>query len=194
MTEDIKKAVAAGKLTAAAGAALARLAPGTFVQHKSWGYGAIVAHDFLLSQTVINFKSKKGHSMQLIYAAESLTPLPSDHIAARKYQNVEGVRKMAQSDPSGLVRIVLESLGGQATQDQITSQLVPDVFAEAGFKKWWEGAKKAMKADPLVGVPQKKGDPYILRAQGLSQTEELLASFNAARTLKDQIVALDNLT
>ena len=194
MTEDIKKAVAAGKLTSTAGAALEKLTPGTFVQHKSWGYGVIVSHDFLLGQTVIDFKSKKGHSMQLVYAAESLAPLPADHIAARKFEGIEGVRKMAQTDPAAVVRIVLQSLGGQATQDQVSSQLVPDVFTDASYKKWWETAKKAMKADPLVGVPQKKGEPFVLRAKGLSQTEELLASFNGARTLKDQIVALDNLT
>ena len=69
MTEDIKKAVAAGKLTTTAGAALAKLTPGTYVQHKSWGYGVIVSHDFILSQTVIDFKAKKAHSMKLEYAA-----------------------------------------------------------------------------------------------------------------------------
>jgi len=194
MTEDIKKAVEAGKLSTAAGAALARLAPGTYVQHKSWGYGVIVAHDFLLAQTTIDFKTKKGHSMQLQYAGESLTPLPQDHIAAKKYQDLDGVRKLAQSDPASVVRMVLQSLGGRGTQDHITSQLVPDVFAEAAFKKWWEAAKRALKSDPLVGVPQKKTEPFILREQGLSQTDEVLSAFKAARTLKDQIIALDNLT
>jgi transcription elongation GreA/GreB family factor len=194
MTDEIKKAVEAGKLTAAAGAALTKLTPGTFVQHKSWGYGVIVSHDFLLAQTTIDFKTKKGHSMQLQYAGESLTPLAPDHVAAQKFQDLEGVRKMAQSDPAGLVRLVLHSLGKSATQEQITSQLVPDVFTEATFKKWWEAAKRALKSDPLVGVPQKKTEPYILREQGLSQKDEVLAAFKAARTLKDQIAALDNLT
>src|SRR5437870_9875397 len=170
MTEDIKKAVESGKLTSAAGAALAKLPPGTFVQHKSWGYGVIVAHDFLLNQTTIDFKTKKGHSMQFQYAGESLTPLPAEHIAAKKFLDLDGVRKLAQSDPAAVVRIVLQSLGGRATQDHIAAQLVPDVFTDAAFKKWWEFAKRALKSDPLVGVPQKKTDPFILRAQGLSQT------------------------
>jgi transcription elongation factor GreA len=194
MTDEIKKAVEAGKLSAAAGAALAKLTPGTIVQHKSWGYGIIASHDFLLSQVVIDFKSKKSHPMQFQYAGESLTALPEGHIAARKLKDLDSVRKTAQADPACLVRTVLESLGGRASQDQIASELMPDVFNEAAFKKWWEAAKKALKSDPMVGVPQKKTEPYILRKQGLSQTEELLASFNAARTLKDQIAALDNLT
>ena len=194
MTEDIKKAVESGKLTTTAGAALAKIPPGTFVQHKSWGYGVIVAHDFLLSQTTIDFKSKKGHSMQLQYAGESLAALPSDHIAAKKYQNLDAVKKLAQSDPSALVRAVLQSLGGRATADQIATQLVPDVFADAPFKKWWETAKRALKADALVGVPGKKTEPFILREQALSQTDEIFAGFKSARTLKEQITALDSLT
>ena len=194
MTEDIKKAVDSGKLTSTAGAALAKLPPGTFVQHKSWGYGVIVAHDFLLSQTTIDFKSKKGHSMQFQYAGESLAALPVDHIAAKKFQNLDAVRKLGQSDPAALVRLVLQSLGGRATADHISAQLVPDVFNDAAFKKWWEAAKRALKSDPLVGVPQKKTEPFILRELALSQTDEALGGFKAARTLKDQITALDNLT
>ncbi len=194
MTEDIKKAIEAGKLTQSAGTALERLAPGTYVLHKSWGYGAIASHDFMLGNTIIDFRNKKGHPMKFEYAAESLTPLADDHIAARKYRDMDGVRKLAQSDPAALVRIVLGCLGGRASQEQLTAQLVPDVFAEPAFKKWWESAKRALKADPLVGVPQKKNEHFILRLEALSQTDELVAGFRNARTLKDQILGLDNLT
>ena len=194
MTEDIKKAVESGKLTSTAGAALAKLPPGTFVQHKSWGYGVIVAHDFLLSQTTIDFKSKKGHSMQIQYAGESLAALPADHIAAKKFQNLDAVKKLGQSDPAALVRMVLRSLGGRASADQISAQLVPDVFNDAAFKKWWEPAKRALKADALVGVPQKKTEPFILREEALSQMDEILSGVKAARTLKEQINSLDSLT
>src|SRR5262249_21999756 len=142
----------------------------------------------------IDFKSKKGHSMQLQYAGESLIALPAEHIAAKKFLDLDGVKKLAQSDPAALVRLVLQSLGGRATADQIAAQLVPDVFTDAVFKKWWEPAKRALKSDALVGVPQKKTDPFVLREQALSQTDEVLGAFKAARTLKDQITALDNLT
>jgi transcription elongation GreA/GreB family factor/transcription elongation factor GreA-like protein len=194
MTEDIKNAIEAGKISQSAGTALARLSPGTYVQHKSWGYGVIASHDFLLGNTIIDFRNKKAHPMKLEYAAESLVPITEQHIAARKYRDMDGVRKLAQTDPAAVVRIVLESLGGRASQEQLATQLVPDVFAEAAYKKWWEAAKKALKADPLVGVPQKKTEHFVLRLEALSQTDEMLAGFKNARTLKDQILALDNLT
>ena len=193
MTEDIKKAVEAGKISQSAGAALQQLSPGTYVQHKSWGYGKIASHDFLLGNTIIDFRNKKGHPMKLEYAAESLVPLDPDHIAARKYRDMDGVKKLAQTDPAAVVRIVLTSLGGRASQEQLAAQLVPDVFAEPAYKKWWEAAKRALKADPLVGVPQKKTEHFILRQEALSQCDEMLDGFRNARTLKDQILALDNL-
>ena len=92
MQADIQKAIDSGKLTSTAGEALAKLAPGTFVQHKSWGFGQVAGVDFLLHQMTIDFKSKKGHPMQLQYAAESLLAIPSDHIAARKVADLAGVK------------------------------------------------------------------------------------------------------
>ena len=83
MTSEIQKAVDAGKLSTAAGEALEKLQPGTFVVHKSWGFGQVDAVNFLVSQMTIHFKTKKGHPMQLQYAAESLEAIESDHILAQ---------------------------------------------------------------------------------------------------------------
>ena len=73
MISDIQKAVESGTITTAAGNVLEKLGPGAFVMHKSWGFGQIDSFDFLVNQVTINFKGKKGHTMQLQYAAESLT-------------------------------------------------------------------------------------------------------------------------
>ena len=84
MISDIQKAVESGTLTPAAGGLLENLGPGAFVMHKSWGFGQIEGFDFLVNQVTINFKAKKGHTMQLQYAAESLTAIPAGHILAQK--------------------------------------------------------------------------------------------------------------
>src|SRR4051812_39665288 len=65
MNPDIQKAVDAGKLTPAAGAALDLLQPGTYVTHKSWGFGQVDSINYLISQMTIHFKGKRDHSMQL---------------------------------------------------------------------------------------------------------------------------------
>jgi transcription elongation GreA/GreB family factor len=191
MESDIQKAVEAGKLTAAAGRALNQLAPGTYVQHKSWGFGQIDSFDFLIGQVVIHFKTKRGHAMQLQYAADTLAPLPAAHILTKKATDLAGVKAQVKGDAVGLVRSVLESHGGKATQDQIATALVPDVLSEAEFKRWIESTKKALKNDGHFAIPTKKGLPFELRDGPISHADEYIAAFNNARQLKHQNAALD---
>ncbi len=193
MTSEIQKAVEAGKLSTAAGAALEKLQPGTFVVHKSWGFGQIDAVNFLVSQMTIHFKTKKGHPMQLQYAAETLQAIESDHILAQIAADGAAVKARAKDDAVGLMRSVLTSFGGKATQDQITQAFVPTVFSDADFRKWWEAVKKTLKKDGHFVVPAKKTDPFELRAAPVAHAAQFLAAFTNARQLKDQLNALDQI-
>jgi len=191
MDAEIQKAVDAGKLTAQAGQALEKLLPGSFCYHKSWGFGCVDSINFLVNQLTIDFRGKKAHSMQLQYAAESLQPIPADHILALKASDLPGLKTRAKDDPIGLMRVILKSLGGKATQDQISHALMPEVFNETEWKRWWDGAKKALKKDGHFSLPAKKGDPILLREQAVSRVDEVLEQFFRARQLKDQLTALD---
>jgi transcription elongation GreA/GreB family factor len=193
MHPDIQKIVDSGKITLNQGAALDRLTPGSFVLHKSWGFGKIVAVDFLLNSMTIDFTTKRGHPMQLQYAADSLQPIAPDHILAQKAADLEGVRARAKDDPVSLIRRVLESYNGRATQDQITQLLSPDVFNESEFKRWWESAKKLIKKDGHFSVPSKKTEFIELRTKAVSRADELLVAYTSSRQLKDQIAALDQI-
>jgi transcription elongation GreA/GreB family factor len=193
MTSDIQKAVESGKLTSAAGNALQNLQPGGYVVHKSWGFGRIDSINFLVNQITIDFRGKKAHTMQLQYAAESLQPISSDHILAQKAGDLAGVKTRAKDDPVGLMRTILSSFGGKASQDQITQTLVPEVFAETEFKKWWEATKKALKKDGHFAVPSKKSEPLELRSAPVSHADQYIETFNQARQLKDQLAALDQI-
>jgi len=191
MQAEIQKAIDSGKLTTAAGEALAKLPPGTFVQHKSWGFGQIAGIDFLVAQVTIDFKSKKGHPMQLQYAAESLIAIPIGHIAAQKVADLATVKQQAKDNVVGLFRTILTSFGGKATQEQIQQSLVPDVMSETEFKRWFENAKKALKNDGHFAIPTKKGLPFELRDGPISHADEYLSAFNNARQLKDQVKAVE---
>jgi transcription elongation GreA/GreB family factor len=193
MQVEIEKAVQAGKLNVESGKALARLPEGSYCLHKSWGFGRISEVNLLLNQIVIDFKTKKGHTMQPQYAAESLVPLPDEHILVQKVTKTAEIKALAREDASGLIRIILKSYGGKASQDQIAQALSGEIFNEAEFKRWWESAKKLLKKDGHISLPTKKTDPIILREQAISHTEELLTAFNAARQTKLQITALEQI-
>ena len=191
MDAEVQKAVNAGKLTPQGGAALDKLLPGNYCYHKSWGFGRVESINYLVSQLTVDFRAKKGHSMQLQYAADSLQPIPADHILALKASDLPALKARAKEDPVGLMRTILNSFGGKATQDQIAGALMPEVFNETEWKRWWDNAKKAIKKDGHFSLPAKKGEPIFLREQAVSRVDEVLEQFHNARQLKDQLAALD---
>jgi len=193
MDVELEKLVESGKLTARGAEQLEKLKPGTFCLHKSWGFGRVAEWNLLLNQIVIDFEGKKSHPMQIQYAAENLTPLAPDHFLARKANDLALIKKFAREEPVALVRNIIESLGGQATVAQIGEWLVGDVLTEAEWKRWWESAKKLLKTSGAFSIPVKKAEPIHLRGEGMSHTDELIASFNKARQPKEQIAALDQI-
>jgi len=193
MEAEVEKLVEAGKLTSKAGEKLEQLKPGTFCLHKSWGFGRVAEWNLLLNQIVIDFAGKKGHPMQLQYAAENLEVIPPAHFLARKAGDVTGTKKLAKDDPVAVVRNILESLDGNATAQQISDWMVPDLFTEVEWKKWWESARKQMKASGAFSIPAKKTEPIQIRAEGISHVDELIAAFNNARQPKQQLAALEEI-
>jgi transcription elongation factor GreA len=169
---------------------LAALAPGTYVFHRSWGYGKIREHNELLSQAVIDFKGKPGHSMAFQYAIDSLQPLAPDHIYAKKSEDLAAVKALAKESPGVLVRNVIESLGAQATADAIQVALSPEVVADADWKKWWEGAKRALKKDGNYFIPTRKNEAFRILDEPIKLGGESIDRFRAATGVDQQLAAL----
>ena len=193
MDAELQKLVESGKLTTAGAAALEQLRPGTYCLHKSWGFGRVASWNLLLNQIVIDFEKKKAHPMQLQYAADFLSPIHTEHFLARKAGDLEGLKRELKENATSVMRNILESLGGKATQAQISSWLLGDVFSEPEFKRWWEATKKLLKKEGNFLIPTKKTDPIELRAGPVDRAQELLNFFRQARQPKEQAAALDQI-
>jgi transcription elongation factor GreA len=193
MDAELEKLVEAGKLTPKAAERLEQLKPGTYCLHKSWGFGKVAEWNLLLNQIVIDFQGKKAHPMQLAYAADNLTVISPTHFLARKATDLPGIKALLKTDPSAVVRNVLESLGGAATATQISQLMVGDLFSEADWKKWWSSTSKSLKQDGFFHLPTKKTEPIKLRTEKVSRADELVTFFNQARQPKEQAAALDQI-
>lgn len=189
--EEIQGLVSADKINTAQAEALVRLTPGTFCAHKSWGIGRIQSLDAVFDRLIVDFPNKPGHSMQLAYAVQSLQPLSPDHIAARKGTDLANLQTMAQNQPLELLRIVLTSHGGRALTDEIAADLCGSVIAETTWKRWWEHAKHAARADGHFSIPTKKTEPLVLRSTPQTREEALLESFHNKHGLKEKIAVAE---
>ena len=190
MKEEFEKLAAAGKIEGKHVPALAQLAEAGCCTHRSWGFGRIKTVDTVFARFTIDFPGKAGHPMDLGFAAESLKPVPKEHILARKATDIDAVRHLA-AHHLDLIKIVLNSFGGKATTDQIQSVLA-DVITD-DWKKWWETAKREMKKDGHFIVPIKKTEPVVYQAQETSLQDRLLADFRKAKGLKARVVVVSEI-
>lgn len=193
MDAELEKLVESGKLTARQADQLEKLKPGTFCLHKSWGFGRVAEWNLLLNQILIDFPGKKAHSMQLPYAAENLMVIPPEHFLAKKANDLQGIKDLVKSDPTALVRNILESLGGSATVAQISQWVLPDIFSEPEWKRWWDSTKKLLNKEGYFLIPTKKNEPIQLRGEKVSRADELTSFFKQARQPKEQAAALDQI-
>ena len=193
MRDEFEKMAAAGKLERHYIEALVQLTDTGFCMHRSWGFGRIKTVDTVFARFMIDFEQKAGHTMDLAFAAESLKPIPRDHILVRKALEVDHLREMATTQHLELVKLVLNSYGGKATADQIQHALVPDVIRD-DWKKWWDAARRELKKDGHFQVPLKKTDPIVYQAKEISLQDRLMEGFRSAKGLKARIVVAGELT
>jgi len=99
---------------------------------------------------------------------------------------------MAALNHLELMKLVLNSLGGSATAEQVQKILVPEVI-EADWKKWWEMVKREMKKDGHFLVPLKKSQPIIYMEEEVSTQNRLMEEFMAAKGLKARLVVTSEL-
>jgi transcription elongation GreA/GreB family factor len=191
MREEFEKLAAAGKIEGCHVEPLTQLATGGFCMHRSWGFGRIKTVDTVFARFTIDFPGKPGHTMDLAFAAESLKPIPKEHILARKATDLEGLRQMAARHLD-LIKLVLNSYSGKATADQIQQLLVPDVIRD-DWRKWWETARREMKKDGHFIVPLKKTEPVVFQEQETTLQNRLLVDFRAAKGLKARVAVAGEL-
>src|SRR5277367_3265434 len=191
MKQEFEKLAAAGKIEGRHVEPLTQLVEGGCCSHRSWGFGKIKTVDTVFARFTIDFPGKAGHTMDLSFAADLLKPIPKDHILARKAADIESVRQMA-AHHLDLIKLVLNSLGGKATADQIQHVLTPDVIRD-DWKKWWETAKREMKKNGHFIVPVKKTEAVVFQAQETSLQDRTLADFRAAKGLKARVLVVAEL-
>jgi transcription elongation GreA/GreB family factor len=188
MRAEFEKLAAAGKIEGRHVEALTQLMEAGCCSHRSWGFGRIKSVDTVFARFTIDFPGKPGHPMDLSFAAESLIPVPKDHILARKATDLEAVRHLA-AHHIDLIKIVLNSFGGKANAGQIQEVLAPDVIT-SDWKKWWETARREMKKDGHFIVPLKKSEPVVYQEKETSLQDRLLTEFRAAKGLKARVAVV----
>jgi len=191
MHPDVAKLVEADRITEAVGETLSKIAPGTFRIHKGFGGGIVTDWDLFNGKVTIDFEKEKGKVMGLKLALEKTEAVEADDVRAQKVTQLDELKKLGKEEPVELVVRTIGTRGGQMTMDQLDAELCGSIIEEAGYKKWWEKTKKALRESKRVSVPTKRTDPLVLRDESTGPGEALVEDLDQARTPKGRVKALE---
>jgi transcription elongation GreA/GreB family factor len=200
MHSELLTAIDEGKLTQPQAQILDQLAPGAFALHKSWGCARVAGADFLLGTLELEFLGGRKQSMQMAFAASSLTPIPATHVEARRLADAAAVRGEALDQPVDFVHRVVSDFHSRLTLDALSDYLaavLPDsAFPKPGpgaFKRWWTSLRNKLKNDGRFVVPSKKTEFVVVRERPASPHLDIVDAFEKARQPKEQAAAAEAL-
>jgi len=173
---------------------LEAMEPGSYVIHRSWGFGQIRSYDEGTQKLLIDFPSKKAHPMDPAFCLTTMEVLPAKHLLVRKETDSAKISSLIENDPAQLVVEALQAYPNNATTAIDLEITLAQAIGEEKFKKWWSTAKKAIAKDPRIAVPVKKTECYILREIPVSAEDEILESFNGTRSARRRILLAEQLT
>jgi len=186
-SEAVSALIAKNPSLKTAKAKLEGMASGTYVMHKSWGFGQIKSYDEAAQRLIIDFKGKKGHPMDPAFCVTTMDLLSPKHLLARKETEPEVISRLIAEEPAQLIVEALLSYPNHATTAIDLEITLAQVIGEDKFKKWWSAAKKAVAKDARIAVPEKKTECYILREEPVSAESELYEQFNGTRSARRRI-------
>ena len=152
--------------------------PGALVLNGTWGLGVVKRLDYFYKKITVDFKTKKGHQLTYAAAVDMLELAPEGHILVKYHDRDAELQTLIKEQPGEFVKDVLRSYG-----DMPITRL-EDVCAQNGFvksvnwKKFWEGARAALRKDKLVEIPVKRADPIRLKASVEDYGDSWLTAFS----------------
>ena len=192
-SEAVSALIAKNPSLKASKAKLEAMEAGSYVVHRSWGFGQIRSYDDSAQRLLIDFKGKKAHPMDPAFCLNTMDVLPDKHLLVRKETEPKKIAELIAENPAQLVVEALQAYPNNAATVIEMEITLAQVIGEEKFKKWWSAAKKAVAKDPRVSVPEKKTECYILRETPISAEDEILEQFNTTRSARRRIILAEEL-
>lgn len=169
---------------------LLAMTPGTLVYDKNWGVGEVrdlVLHE---ARVEVDFADKPGHLLAMSFAAESLERIDAEHLMARKQRDPEGLAALVKNNPAEVVKVAIRSFGPK-TAPVLQDLLSPSIISTGDWKKFWDGARKGLKADPLVVLPSKRNEPITILNKEVDYGSGWFQEYAAKRNMAEILAATE---
>jgi transcription elongation factor GreA len=190
---EVSALIAKNPTLKASKAKLEAMEADAYVVHRSWGFGQIKRYDDAAQKLVIDFKDKKGHSMDPSFCISTMEVLPAKHLLVRKETDTQKINELIADNPAQLLIETLQAYPNNAATAIEIEIVLAQVLGEEKFKKWWAAAKKLIAKDARIQVPVKKTECYLIRETPVSAEDELVEQFTNTRSARRRILLAEEL-
>jgi transcription elongation factor GreA len=190
---EVSALIAKNPTLKASKAKLEAMEADAYVVHRSWGFGQIKRYDDAAQKLVIDFKDKKGHSMDPAFCISTMEVLPAKHLLVRKETDTQKINELIADNPAQLLIETLQAYPNNAATAIEIEIVLAQVLGEEKFKKWWAAAKKLIAKDARIQVPVKKTECYLIRETPVSAEDELVEQFTNTRSARRRILLAEEL-
>lgn len=122
--------------------------PGAYVEHPAgWGVGTVRSVDPENATVTIDFEDMKGHELEMAMATSITRHLDSDDFRAMRFDRMDQLKAMAESDPVELVKKVVRSRARESTVRDLRHVLTDGVIPAKDWSKWWTKTRALVKRD-----------------------------------------------
>ena len=157
--------------------------PGEVYSHPYWGDGIVRELDVAQDRVVLEFpeSEEKFHTITMEFLRKHLTHRPDGTFTARLIKTPDQLREMAEEDPSGLVKLVLEERGGRLKQSDLKALLLDRLISEPEWARWWQRARADLRVNPWIDFDGSRGahSEIVLRKEPRTFEQELVEAYFA---------------
>lgn len=157
--------------------------PGVACLDKTWGFGIVKRIDDFYKRMIVDFTNKPNHALSLAHAGENLVFVPDQHILAVQHRDPAAFARQTAEQPGEVVRLALLSFGAMPVTRLAALLDEHRIVPAPAWKAFWEGARKALKSDPLVEIPVKRTEPLRLREAAPAFDRGWFAELRAERDI-----------
>ena len=157
---------------------------GALVLSSAWGLGTVRDADYFYRRITVDFTNRRGHQFTYDAACETLKLAPEKHILVTQKADPERIATMLRDQPDEFVKEMLRSFGDMPITrlEELSAQY--GFVKTANWKKFWEGARTALRRDKCVEIPTRRAEPIHLKTKAEDYSQDWFGAFSQIKDPK----------
>ncbi len=161
---------------------------GRYFYFERYGIGEVIEVLPSRREVVIDFEKKKRHFLTISVARGLLTPIHRTHFLYMKHRDVAALKDMAETNPVGLIKLMLKSFDEPLNASNIKEYLT-GIVEKQQLTKFWERVRKRLANENDIEISGRTLKTYTYHDSAIDKIEMGVTAFTKASEKEKYLLA-----